>query len=135
VNNVGLNRQGLHIARASAQQDPQVTAAALRLLAAWLAELAHGLARNQRRLPPAPSVRALDPATRCPTDVRLTPRELQVVACIARGLTNRQIAAELVIATSTTERHVANVLGKLGMQSRAHVAAWAAERGIGVEAA
>ena len=46
---------------------------------------------------------------------------------VARGLTNKQIAAELVIAEGTADRHVANILGKLGFSSRAQIAAWVVE--------
>ena len=57
----------------------------------------------------------------------LTARELAVAHRIARGLTNKQIAAELVIAEGTADRHVSNILGKLGFSSRAQVAAWVVE--------
>jgi non-specific serine/threonine protein kinase len=57
----------------------------------------------------------------------LTRREEQVAALIARGCSNRQIAEELVIATSTAERHVANILRKLDLTSRAQIAVWATE--------
>ena len=46
---------------------------------------------------------------------------------IARGLSNRAIAEELVISPATAARHVANILGKLGLNSRAQVAAWTAD--------
>jgi DNA-binding NarL/FixJ family response regulator len=59
--------------------------------------------------------------------VPLTAREREVAALIALGMTNRQIAEELVIAEGTAAIHVGNVLGKLGMSSRAQVAVWAAE--------
>ena len=49
---------------------------------------------------------------------------------IARGGTNREIAAALVIAESTAVRHVANILDKLGLKSRAQVAAWTVEHGL-----
>jgi predicted ATPase/DNA-binding CsgD family transcriptional regulator/tetratricopeptide (TPR) repeat protein len=58
----------------------------------------------------------------------LTSRELQIADLIARGLSNRGIAAELTISPATAARHVANIFGKLGFTSRAQVAAWAAER-------
>jgi DNA-binding CsgD family transcriptional regulator/Tfp pilus assembly protein PilF len=61
----------------------------------------------------------------------LTPREREIAAMIARGLTNRGIADELVISQATVARHVANILTKLGFSSRAQVAAWMAGRGHG----
>jgi adenylate cyclase len=60
----------------------------------------------------------------------LTSREREVVTLIARGLTNRQIAEALVIAEPTAVRHVANILNKLDLSSRARVAVWAIERGL-----
>jgi non-specific serine/threonine protein kinase len=60
----------------------------------------------------------------------LTRRELEVASRIARGCSNREIAEGLVIAVSTVERHVANILGKLDLTSRTQVAAWAHERGV-----
>ncbi|NKQ55489.1 AAA family ATPase [Amycolatopsis sp. K13G38] len=59
---------------------------------------------------------------------RLTRRENQVAGLIAEGLSNKQIAARLVISQRTAEGHVENVLAKLGFQSRAQVAAWFAGR-------
>jgi predicted ATPase/DNA-binding CsgD family transcriptional regulator/Tfp pilus assembly protein PilF len=58
----------------------------------------------------------------------LTPREAQIADLIARGLSNRAIAAELVISPATAARHVANIFAKLGVTSRAQVAAWTAEQ-------
>ena len=58
------------------------------------------------------------------TRTMLTRREREVASRIAHGLSNRQIAEELVIAVSTTERHVANILNKLAMRSRTQVATW-----------
>ena len=60
----------------------------------------------------------------------LTPREREVAVLMARGLTNRQIADELVIGERTAEAHVGNILGKLGFTSRAQVAAWAVVQGL-----
>jgi predicted ATPase/DNA-binding CsgD family transcriptional regulator len=59
--------------------------------------------------------------------VALTARELQIAALIARGLSNRGIADELVISPATAARHVANIFTKLGFSSRAQLAAWAAQ--------
>ena len=60
----------------------------------------------------------------------LTPRETQVAVLVARGLTNREIAAELVIAEGTAANHVQHILAKLGGHSRKQIAAWAVERGL-----
>jgi DNA-binding NarL/FixJ family response regulator len=60
----------------------------------------------------------------------LTPREREVAMLVARGLTNRQIADQLVISASTAERHVVNIFNKLGFHSRTQVAAWAVEQKI-----
>jgi DNA-binding NarL/FixJ family response regulator len=60
----------------------------------------------------------------------LTPREQEVAELIARGLTNRQIAAELIVAERTVDAHFYNMLSKLGFRSRAQVAGWAVEQGL-----
>jgi predicted ATPase/DNA-binding CsgD family transcriptional regulator len=78
---------------------------------------------------------ALVDAPAAPSDAGpLTARERDVAALIARGLTNRQIAAELSIAERTVSTHVAHMLGKLDFATRAQIAAWATERGLTVAA-
>ncbi|RSN07575.1 hypothetical protein DMB42_23360 [Nonomuraea sp. WAC 01424] len=57
-------------------------------------------------------------------DSRLTAREREIAALVARGLSNRAIADELVISPATAARHVANILGKLGFSTRTQIAAW-----------
>jgi len=59
----------------------------------------------------------------------LTPREYEIVRLIARGLSNREIADELVISPATAARHVANILAKLGFSSRTQIASWATGHG------
>lgn len=56
----------------------------------------------------------------------LSAREHQVAVLVAQGLSNRRIAEQLVISESTAHRHVANILAKLGFDTRAQIAAWAA---------
>ena len=60
----------------------------------------------------------------------LTTREWQVAELVAQGLTNKAIAAQLVIAPRTAESHVERVLQKLGFNSRLQVVTWMAERGV-----
>lgn len=61
--------------------------------------------------------------------VGLTRREEEVAILVARGLTNRQIASELSVSEHTAANHVAKILRKLGLRSRAQVAAWMASPG------
>jgi DNA-binding CsgD family transcriptional regulator/tetratricopeptide (TPR) repeat protein len=58
-------------------------------------------------------------------------REREVVTLIAEGCTNREIAERLVISERTAEKHVQNVLTRLGVRSRTQVAAWAVRNGSG----
>jgi DNA-binding CsgD family transcriptional regulator len=60
----------------------------------------------------------------------LTRRELQVLRLVADGATNRAIAAELVLSERTVDRHVSNILAKLGVPSRAAATAFAYEHGL-----
>jgi CRP-like cAMP-binding protein len=60
----------------------------------------------------------------------LSPREREVAVLIAQGLTNREIAAGLVVTERTAATHVEHILNKLGLRSRAQVAVWAVARGL-----
>ncbi|BDT92491.1 MULTISPECIES: ATP-binding protein [Nocardia] len=68
---------------------------------------------------------AAEPAER--DDTVLTAREQQVAELVAQGLSNRQIAERLVVSPRTVDRHLENILAKLGFSSRAQVAAWTAQ--------
>ncbi len=59
---------------------------------------------------------------------QLTGREQEVAGLVAEGLSNRDIAARLVISQRTAEGHVEHILTKLGFSSRAQIAAWVAGR-------
>jgi DNA-binding NarL/FixJ family response regulator len=69
------------------------------------------------------------PASREKSDA-LTGRERQVAALIGRGKSNGEIAEELVLSKRTVEKHVANILSKLGLTSRTQVVRWAIEHGL-----
>jgi len=58
---------------------------------------------------------------------QLSQREREVVALLARGYTNRQIADELVVSGRTVDGHVAHIFAKLGLSTRAQAAVWAVE--------
>jgi non-specific serine/threonine protein kinase len=70
-----------------------------------------------------------EPGTREAT-LPLTARELEVAQLLARGFTNRQVAAALTITEGTAGVHVVHILNKLGLHSRWQVADWAADRGL-----
>ena len=71
-------------------------------------------------VPPAPEPRRDEPRQAGP----LTERETEIAVLVAAGLSNRAIGEKLFIATATVARHVANIFGKLGLNSRAELAAW-----------
>lgn len=60
----------------------------------------------------------------------LTPRELEVLQRMARGLQNKEIAAELVIAERTVKFHVSSIMSKLGAGNRTEAVSLAAQRGL-----
>ena len=61
----------------------------------------------------------------------LTQREYEIAELVAGGLSNKAIAAELSISHTTAARHVANIMAKLGFNSRTQIAAWVADRAQG----
>ncbi len=63
-----------------------------------------------------------------PFDVELTPTELKVLQFVARGMSNREIAADLSVSQRTVESHVSNMLGKTGLNNRTELARWAIEQ-------
>ena len=60
----------------------------------------------------------------------LTPKEQEVLALIAKGMTNKAIAKELEVAEKTVKTHVSSVLSKLNLKTRTAAALWAKEHGL-----
>jgi non-specific serine/threonine protein kinase len=112
----------------------------------WRRELERRLGVADRALPAAARAAAeaegrrwsLDEATRYAlreggSDNRisgspLTAREREVATWLAQGFTNRQVADALVVSPETVAVHVKHILSKLGLHSRAQVAAWVAQQ-------
>jgi DNA-binding CsgD family transcriptional regulator len=91
-------------------------------------DLTHQLAAAAQQLAAAQARQAAAPA---PDELgSLTTRELEVVRCLARGMSNAEIAAELVISEWTVKTHVASILRKLGLRDRALVVVAAYESGL-----
>jgi len=60
----------------------------------------------------------------------MTPRELEVLRLLARGLTNRQISRELVVSAATVKVHIEHLLAKLGVSDRTQAAVRASQAGL-----
>ena len=65
-----------------------------------------------------------------PAEEQLTERETQVLALVARGLSNQEIAAQLVIGERTVRTHVSNILSKLHLANRTQAALYAQREGL-----
>jgi ATP/maltotriose-dependent transcriptional regulator MalT len=90
----------------------------------WLiGEVESLIARARLQQAVAPADGASPPADEEEAPFGLTPRELQVLALIAEGATNRQIGAALFMAEKTASVHVSRILSKLGVSSRTQAAA------------
>ena len=103
---------------------------------ALLAQAVHAAANGDALIAPSVTTRLLTafantgPAgpPRQPVDP-LTDREEQVLAAVARGRTNNEIAAELYITLSTVKTHIASLMAKLAARNRVEIAMWAYETG------
>jgi DNA-binding NarL/FixJ family response regulator len=96
------------------------------------------VAAGDALLAPAVTKRLIEEFARRPTPppggpaelAELTAREREILTLIARGLTNSEIAGELVVGESTVKTHVGNVLSKLGLRDRVQAVVLAYETGL-----
>jgi DNA-binding NarL/FixJ family response regulator len=98
----------------------------------------HTIAAGDSLLSPSATSRVIErmsgqPAPDAERDARLdelTPREREVLALVARGMSNGEIAAALVIEESTVKTHIKRILGKLGARDRVQAVIFAYETGL-----
>ena len=108
---------------------PEQLAAGIRVVAAGEALLAPSITRRliEEFAEVAPAIPE-DP----PGLDELTARELEVFKCVARGLSNAEIAAELIVSETTVKTHVARMLMKLGLRDRVQAVVLAYESGVAI---
>jgi len=99
-----------------------------------LAEAIRLVQRGEAALPPVIARKLMqeikEPTETMTPEEALTPRELEILRFLARGLSNQEIADELKISVTTVATHVRNILGKLHLANRTQAALYAVEQGI-----
>ncbi|WP_016823047.1 helix-turn-helix transcriptional regulator [Streptomyces viridosporus] len=112
----------LNVSTRRPRRTPDPARAVLTLLTEALAA-----AVDTRAGPPPEEVAAADPAADARRPGGLSPRELQVLAELTAGRTNREIAERLYITPRTVGTHIEHILAKLDLPNRAAAAAWGIE--------
>lgn len=104
-----------------------------------LTEAIKTVARGDAYLPPQLLSKVLDEYRRTsviekkvalPEDLKLTPREIEIISHIAHGESNREIAKKLFISEKTVKNHVSNILRKMNLEDRTQVAVYAYRTGL-----
>jgi NarL family two-component system response regulator LiaR len=73
------------------------------------------------------------PSSRPPAGEELTEREVEVLSLVAQGLSNQEIADQLIVSERTVRKHVSNILGKLHLANRTQAALYALRTGIATQ--
>jgi NarL family two-component system response regulator LiaR len=98
---------------------------------AELAEAIRKASRGEALLAPSVAARLMqEVAGGPPPSAALTDRELEVLRLIARGMSNKLIARELVVSEKTVKTHVSNILAKLHLADRTQAALYAVREGL-----
>jgi DNA-binding NarL/FixJ family response regulator len=94
-----------------------------------LFEAIRAAARGESVLSPSVATRVLG-RMRAPAEEALSPRELEILGAVARGLSNRAIGRQLYVSEATVKTHLLRIFGKLGVDDRTAAVTVALERGI-----
>ncbi len=86
-------------------------------------------ARGESALSPSVATRVLG-RMRAPAEEALSPRELEILVAVARGLSNKQIGRKLYVSEATVKTHLLRIFAKLGVDDRTAAVTVALERGI-----
>lgn len=89
------------------------------------------VSRGESPLHPRAARQLLGARSAAPAPVDLTPRELEVLVLVRRGLANKQIARRLGISERTVKAHLTSVFSRIGVSDRTQAALWAERRGLG----
>jgi NarL family two-component system response regulator LiaR len=96
-----------------------------------LADAVRKASRGEALLAPSVAARLMQEVSgERPAPAGLTARELEVLRLIARGMSNKQIARELVVSEKTVKTHVSNILAKLHLADRTQAALYAVREGL-----
>jgi NarL family two-component system response regulator LiaR len=100
-----------------------------------LLEAIHAAYQGEARLHPYVMRKLMDqvssqPLSAHPASPELTSREAEVLALVARGMSNREIAASLVISEKTVKTHISSLLSKLNLEDRTRLAIYAIKHGL-----
>jgi DNA-binding NarL/FixJ family response regulator len=95
-----------------------------------LAKAIKGASRGEVQLDPEAAKRLIREVRTPESPEKLTERETEVLRLIAKGLSNKAIAAALVVSEKTVKTHVSNVLSKLRLPSRTQAALYALKEGL-----
>jgi DNA-binding NarL/FixJ family response regulator len=112
--------------------EPAALVAAIRTVASGEAVVAPRVTRRMLELfaPHLPVHADARPGATDPRLAELTPREVEVLRAVARGLSNAEIAAELVLSEATVKTHVGRILAKLEVRDRVQAVIVAYETGL-----
>jgi DNA-binding NarL/FixJ family response regulator len=86
-------------------------------------------ARGESVLSPSVATRVLG-RMRAPAEEALSPRELEILQAVARGLSNKEVGRRLYVSEATVKTHLLRIFGKLGVDDRTAAVTVALERGI-----